>query len=80
MGRIVNLQWFYSDFTMQYFVKASAPLRCRRVVVAKIGFDTAENRPRKGLKKPYHLKGPNDDEPKMGPRASPSKPGRQSLT
>ena len=33
MGCIVNLQWFYSDFTMQHFAEASHTLTCRRVVL-----------------------------------------------
>ena len=32
MGCNVNLQWFYSDFTMRNFAKKCCPLRCRRVV------------------------------------------------
>ena len=34
MGRIVNLQWVYSDFTMQNFANASATRRCRRVLTS----------------------------------------------
>ena len=49
MEGIVNLQWFYNDFTMQNFAKASHTLRYRHVVALQVGFGHLELMVRRDL-------------------------------